>query len=423
MSEPPGDWVVIDLGTAHGSVDEDQRPDVGHRRSSRRWRLAGAAAALLLVCGGAATASPPFRATASVKVEPASSVSVAGDLLVVADPAPPGTNGIATAAGDGGTAGGDSDTGQSLLRGYDLPSGTERWRVQLPTAMSQSATRLGDLVLVASRDSIRRQTGTTAIDAATGAVRWSRDDAVLTVPGTGAGLAVDEVRSASGAGSRVSGRIDAIDLATGRTLWHQRVPSTAVVHAVAGDPALAVFVLDSGRVQVYDLTTGALRGTGTLPPADYAPDNPLLVDDGFVLRHPDGGPGQRVALSAYNLDNVGLEWSRPDRARDVRWADCDGNLCGRTPDGIWTLDLDDGALAFATGDGLPWLPVRGSDDQLVFRLLPDERVAVASGGTTTAPRPLGTLPAGNRDCRAGDTALVCRGADGRQLEIFTLPHP
>jgi hypothetical protein len=421
MSERPGEWVVIDLGTTHGTVDEDERPTARLRRLSWRWRLAAATAALLLVCGGAATADPPFRPTGAVPVQAGSSVSVAGDLLVVADPAP--AEGFAAAASaQGGTAGGDTAEDEIFLHGYGLPDGTERWQVRLPAAMSQSATRVGDLVLVASRDSIRRQTGTTAIDAGTGAIRWSRDDAVMTVPGAGVGLAVDEVRSASGAGRRVSGRVDAVDLESGRTLWHDVVPSTAVAHVVAGDPPLAVLVLDSGRAEVHDLVTGAVRSAGTLPPADYAPDNPRLVDDGFVLRHPDNAPDRRVALSAYNLDNVGLEWSRPDRARDVRWADCGGNLCGRTPDGIWTLDLHDGKLAFATGDGLPWLPLRGSDDQLVFRLLPDERVAVASGGTTTSPRPLGTLPAGNRDCRAGDSALVCRAADGSHLAIFTLPQ-
>jgi len=253
-------------------------------------------------------------------------------------------------------------------------------------------------------------------------MRWSRGDALLNAPGAPVGLAVEEVRSASGAGRRVSGRIDAIDLATGRTLWHEQVPVTAVAHVVAGDPPLAVLVFDSGRAEVRDLVSGGLRGVGTLPPADYAPDNPRLVEDGFVLRHPDTRPGRRSALSAYDLD-VGLQWRRADRASDVEWADCAGSLCGRTPDGIWTLDLDSGRQAFATGDGLPWLPVRGSADELVFRLLPDERVAVASGGTSAAPRPIGTLPAGSRDCRVGDAALVCRGADGHHLSIFTLPQP
>ncbi|GIF74857.1 PQQ-binding-like beta-propeller repeat protein [Asanoa siamensis] len=422
MSQRPGEWVVIDLGTAHGTVDEERLlPDPRARGRSWRRRLAAATAGLVLVCGGAATASPPFRPTAAVPVEAGSSVSVAGDLLVVADPAPPA--GIAPTSSAGGTAGGDAVEGLVELRGYDLPAGTQRWRLRLPAAMSQSASRVGDLVLVASRDSIRRQTGTTAIDAATGAVRWSRDDALLTVPGVETGLAVEEVRSASGAGRRVAGRIDAVDLTTGRSRWHTRVPSTAVAHVVAGDRPLAVLVLDSGRTEVRDLAGGALLRAGSLPPADYAPDNPRLVADAFVLRHPDSRLGQRSALSAYNLDDVGLEWSRPDRARDVRWADCDGKLCGRTPEGIWTLDLDNGGLAFATGDGLPWLPVRGSADQLVFRLLPDERVAVASGGTTTSPRPLGTLPAGSRDCRAGETALVCRGGDGHELAIYSLPSP
>ncbi|MEV4532408.1 PQQ-binding-like beta-propeller repeat protein [Asanoa sp. NPDC049518] len=416
MSERPGEWVVIDLGTAHGSVADDQAPTSRQLRRSRRWRLAAAAAGLLLVCGGAATASPPFRPTAAVPVEPGSSVSVAGDLLVVADPAP---QSVSSGAGAGGAA---TDPGLAELRGYDLPAGTERWRLRLPAAMSQSATRVGDLVLLASRDSIRRQTGTTAVDAGTGAVRWSRADAVLTAPGVTAGLAVDEVRSASGAGRRVSGRIDAVDLATGRSLWHQRVPSTAVAHVLAGDPPLAVLLLDSGRIEVRDLVTGALRGAGSLPPADYAPDNPRLTGHGFVLRHPDARPGHRSALSAYDLDDVGLRWSRPDRAQDVQWAECAGDLCARTRDGIWTLDLDKGGQLFAAGDGLPWLPVRGSADELVYRLLPDERVAVADSGTSTTPRPIGTLPVGSRDCRVGETALVCRGGDGRHLAIFTLPR-
>ncbi|GIF66908.1 hypothetical protein Ais01nite_49430 [Asanoa ishikariensis] len=416
MSERPGEWVVIDLGTAHGSVADDRAPTSRQRRRSRRRRLAVAAVALLLVCGGAATASPPFRATAAVPVEPGSSVSVAGDLLVIADPAPP------PAPAGGGAGGAATDPGLAELRGYDLPTGTERWRLRLPAAMSRSATRVGDLVLLASRDSIRRQTGTTAVDARTGAVRWSRADAVLTAPGVAVGLAVQEVRSASGAGRRISGRVEAIDLATGRPLWHEQVPLTAVAHVVAGDPPLAVLVLDSGRTEVHDLATGALRGVGTLPPADYAPDNPRVTEHGLVLRHPDTRPGRRSALSAYDLDDVVLRWSRPDRAREVQWADCAGDLCGRTPDGIWTLDLDNGGQVFATGDGLPWLPVRGSADDLVFRLLPDERIAVADSGTSTTPRAIGTLPVGSRDCRVGETALVCRGGNGRQLAIFTLPR-
>ncbi|GAA1855589.1 hypothetical protein GCM10009687_23150 [Asanoa iriomotensis] len=102
MSQRPGEWVVIELGTAHGSVDEEQVPGSRHRRRSWRSRLAATTGALVLVCGGAATASPPFRPTAAVPVEAGSSVSVAGDLLLVADPAPvPAT--LATSAA-GGTA-------------------------------------------------------------------------------------------------------------------------------------------------------------------------------------------------------------------------------------------------------------------------------------------------------------------------------
>jgi len=423
MAERPGEWVVIDLGTAHGSVDEDAPPGPRHRRLATRWRLAAASLALALVCGGAVVAEPPFRTTAAIPVEAGSSVSVAGDLLVVADPVRTEVWDAAALSFAGGVAGGETVEGETILRGYALPDGTPRWERRLPAAMSQSASRAGDLVLVASRDSIRRQTATTAIDARTGALRWRRGDAVMTVPDVPVGLAVEEVRSASGAGRRISGRLDAVRLADGAALWGVDVPSTAVAHVVAGAPPVAVLVFDSGRAEVRDLTTGRLRAAGTLPPADYAPDNPRLVDGGFVLRHPDRGPARRrLALSAYDLGTLGLRWSRPDRTRDVSWVPCGGDLCGRTPEGVWTLRVADGAQVFQAGDRLPWLPVRGSGSQLVVRELADERLAVAAGGTTTAPRALGTLPAGSRDCRLGTGVLVCRGGDGLHLEIFTLPR-
>jgi outer membrane protein assembly factor BamB len=188
---------------------------------------------------------------------------------------------------------------------------------------------------------------------------------------------------------------------------------------VSARPAVALVVYDSGPAEVRDLATGLVRASVELPPADYAPDNPQMIGDKLVLRHP---VRTRVALTGYDLTTLGLRWSRVDRAGRVGWTDCGSRLCARTPEVAWTLDPADGTVSSTPGDGAAWRSVRGRDD-LVARDLDDKRLLVASNvpAQPARPRPIGALPAGYRDCRAGDTALVCR-LDPGGLAVVALPR-
>jgi hypothetical protein len=289
----------------------------------------------------------------------------------------------------------------------------------MPATAGYTAEPAGEVVLLAERDPLRRRAHTTAVDRVDGAVRWRRIGAVVTVPGAGAGLAVSEVRSSSSPGRRVEGAIEAVDLATGRTLWMTSVPSTAVAEVVA-DPAVAVVVHDSGRAEVRDLATGGLRAVRTLPPADYAPDNPRPAGGMLVLRHPDRGG---MVLTGYDLSTLNTRWRRPAvTPREVRWEPCGDLLCARTTDLDWTLDPVTGDVTRAPGVGVLWRTVRGTDG-LVARDLDGDRLlfaADADADSGAGPRAIGALPAGYRDCRSGVAAVVCRAAPAG-FAVFRLP--
>jgi hypothetical protein len=399
-----GEVVVIELGTAHGAVDDDAPAPTTHRRRTARTRLAVAAGVLALLCAGAAPTRSALRTAATLHPAPAATVSIAGDVLVVADP-----------TGDLGTT----------VTAYGLPDSAARWTATLSGSAVYTASAADGLVLLAERDALRRRAATIALDARTGAVRWRTGGAVITTPGAPVGLAVNEVRSVSGPGRRVEGGIAAIDLASGTTRWRIAVPSTAVAE-VSVRPAVALVVYDSGTAEVRALDTGVVRATMKLPPTDYAPDNPQMIGDRLVLRHPER---QRIVLTGYELTTLGLRWSRVDRAGEVDWTGCGTRLCARGPDVAWTLDPADGTVSSAPGDGGTWRSVRGSDDRLVSRDLDGDRLLVASSTPATPaeaarpapPQPIGALPAGYRDCRAGATALVCR-LDYGGLAVVALPH-
>jgi hypothetical protein len=390
-----GEVVVIELGTAHGAVDDDAPAPRTHRRRETRARLGVIAAVLALLCAGAAPARSALRHAATLHPSPAASVSVAGDLLVVADPT------------------GGPDT---TVTAYGLPDSAAQWTATLPGSAVYTASAADGLILLAERDALRRRAATIALDAGTGAVRWRTGGAVITSPGAPVGLVVNEVRSFSGPGRRVQGGIEAVDLATGTTRWRVQVPSTAVAE-VSARPAVALVVYDSSTAEVRDLATGTVRASMKLPPTDYAPDNPQMIGGTLVLRHRER---DRPVVTGYELTTLGLRWSRLDRAAGLDWTDCPPRLCARRPTETWTLDPADGSWTTTPGDGVIWRSMRGSGDRLVARSLDGDRLLVAAT-TPDQPRPIGALPAGYRDCRAGASALVCR-LDSGGLAVVAMPR-
>ncbi|MBE1489052.1 outer membrane protein assembly factor BamB family protein [Plantactinospora soyae] len=381
--------VLIDLGTERGLPDGETPPPPQFRRVSVRWPAG--LLVILLVLFGVTAAGPPhgrLRPGGNLDVPAGSTFFVAGDVLLVS-------------AGPAGAP--------NSLTAYDLPGGTRRWTVSASTAGRHYAELVGDAVLIGEVDSVGRRTVTTARSARTGEVRWSRPGRVLRVPGSSLGLGVSEVRSVSGAGRRLEGDVEAVDLVTGIVRWRLPLSSTAVVQPVPGDPARVLIVHDNVTAELRDLATGDLVGTGQLPPADYAQSNPRVIADRLVLRHP---AGRGFSVTGYDLPALTPRWTRPGGESGEAVRDCQGLACLDGETRVVALDPESGAERWTRARPAGWHSIVWSPDIL---LRPDayqgqSLLAVAEGG---ALRILGALPAGVVDCRAGPTDLVCRTAPDR----------
>ncbi|GAB3082997.1 outer membrane protein assembly factor BamB family protein [Micromonospora schwarzwaldensis] len=346
-------------------------------RRRRRWAAPVLAAGCLLL----GAAAPPGRSAAVTgPVLPAGAVLLAaGELFLVADP--------------------------STLTAYG-PDGRARWRAPAP-AGAWAAASVAGLVLVTERDDARQVTGTTAYAADTGQRRWRRPDRVQ--PAGAAAVAVTEVRSVADPGQRVQGAVRGVDPATGADRWSVPVPSTAVLVTA---PGRIVVVHDSGLTRVHDVGHGAAVAETRLPPAGYAPDNPLVVGGHLVLRHP--APGG-TALTGYDLPALTPRWRRLLPVGEAPAPGCPQVLCLAGVTDRRALDPATGTPAWRWPGGAGWQPVPGDPDptrQVLLRPGGDGRtLAVAVG--RDGPHPGGTLPAGTRDCHLAADALACRGPDGR----------
>ncbi|MFI2713484.1 PQQ-binding-like beta-propeller repeat protein [Micromonospora sp. NPDC018662] len=358
-------------------VTLDRPPPGPSTRPRRRWWAAPVLAGCLLL----GAAAPPGRSAAVTgPVLPAGAVLLsAGALFLVADP--------------------------STLTAYG-PDGRPRWRAPAP-AGAWTAASVADLVLVTARDDARQVTGTTAYAADTGQPRWRRPDRVQ--PAGAAAVAVTEVRSVADPGQRVQGAVRGVDLATGADRWSVPVPSTAVL---AASPGRIVVVHDTGLARVHDVRHGAAIAETRLPPAGYAPDNPLVVGDHLVLRHP--APGG-TALTGYDLPALTPRWRRLLPVGETPAPGCPRLLCLAGVTDRRALDPATGAQVWRWPGGAGWQPVPGEPDptrQVLLRPGGDGRALVVAVDRD-GPRPGGTLPAGTRDCHLVADALACRDPDGR----------
>ncbi len=441
----PASPVVIDLGEAHGQLDDvdilTAPPTAG-----RGWTpFVAALVALLLLGGSAAPPAPRLQELLAIPFEPTDSFAVTAESMLLAH-----------------------SPARGRLTAYDLADGRERWSSPAP-AVAYRLRSGGGLVLLRARSAGPADSSTLALAQDTGAARWRHAGTVVAVAGAPTVLAVAEVRSLSGAGRRVEGSVVGVDSATGRTRWTVPVPSTAVLQTVPGAPARALLVHDDGRAELRDLETGALLAANRLPPADYAPDNPGIVGETLVLRHPSG---PTPTISAYTIGDLGLRWSRPAVAAYDTQA-CGGNACLVGRSGVRAVDPVSGAelwsrsgwrgveqrgdllLAYglgADGDAAVGLVDAGTGRVVVdlrrWSVLPSAvpgagvvvarstvvppedpdtagttvRTLVGAADTTSRQvRPIGVLPAQTGDCRAAPARLVCRS--GGRLVVWSYRVP
>ncbi|MFE9691184.1 PQQ-binding-like beta-propeller repeat protein [Micromonospora sp. NPDC005806] len=416
---------VIELGEM--PHDEKAEPLPGPRRPpGPTVRVAALCGAALLTLAGAAPVAHRPPGVPVPAPQGASFAIVAGRLVVADGP---------------GTVGRDG----RVVTGHRLPGGESLWQFVLPAGDHVlGLSSVADVLLVTTSPAGAGDTISTALDPASGTVRWRQ--AGYPVP-TESGGVLFEMPRADGTGT-----IRSVDLASGAARWSLPLPGNGVAYR-RGDRGVTEIVLVSadGRVAVHDAGSGTLRHAGRVPPAaDRVSYRFTQVVADLLLV--DGGPG---VVTAYGLDRLDRRWTVPVPLRSAAWfTDCAGVLCLHDESGgartfdpatgrqLWTDDrwlgvtpVDDRLLAAAPAIGLEmelatldprtgrvlarfgrWRlggADRSAPRQLGLRRLPDDRTLVVALDLPAGQvRFRAVLPGSGDDCMDAGTALVCLRPSG-----------
>ncbi|BCY14327.1 PQQ-binding-like beta-propeller repeat protein [Actinoplanes sp. L3-i22] len=347
-----------------------------------------------------------------------------------------------------------------------VPAGDER---NVAAAGSLSVRPAGDVTLLTSG------VATTAVDAATGRIRWSSPIAVTVLPGSGVGVTVDRVFRAGTEYDQESGdpgplyfsatgephtepplRTDVrgLDLSDGRTLWTTAPGGSVTVDQVPGDDP-AVLITSSNRLTLVDGASGRLLRAVDVPRfGGHGPASGSLIGDVALVSYQN--PGRQVAFAARTLRQL---WTRevPDLVADP--ADCQGVLCAGGHGDLRVLDpgtgqarwrvQEDVDLAVRAGyvlqtDAASGEPVRltdprtgatrvdltgwtgevagSADEPLVLRRR-DKRggqaFATVVPGHAEIHR-LGVTGAGVGECDSDGRYLVCRSSGGLRIWAYRI---
>ncbi|GIE27137.1 hypothetical protein Ait01nite_001820 [Actinoplanes italicus] len=417
--------VVIDLGTSRGEPSAYDRPE---RNWAPPWFAPAVVVLLLLFTTVASGAPPPPLMAELIRVEIGS-----GDPYLVT-----GTGQLVVQSA-------------GRLSAYDLETGERQWRVvqQVPTYR----LRAGDgLLLLRPWGAGSIEPGTTALSLRTGAERWHNQRSVVSFDGTGLMFSVEGVRSQStGTGRRVERIVEALDPDAGLSRWRVDVPSTAVLLSMPGPdggPARMLMVRDDQTALLHDGRTGAVLAERRVPAANYDTENPLLVGEALLLRHP--GPSG-IEVSAYDPFTLRPLWTAPaGNTREIQ--PCGPLACLIGLDGVRAIDPATGdarwhrpgwrsvetiggrLISYADGPDAPtaltdpasggvivdltgWQPLGGitaGGEVLVARDGgPDRRTMVAvASPRLSRPRLLGELPTGTGECQSAHGRLICRSMYG-----------
>jgi outer membrane protein assembly factor BamB len=359
--EPYAPAVLIDLG------DVSSPPDLLVADDPPRMRVRGfvvaavAALAALLPTAAAPAGPPPFDPFVRLSL-PVGDYSLVGDTLY------------------GVSSGG-------LLEAYALPGGQRRWTSTIEVGGPFSPDRIGDLLLVTTATGAGR---TAAVDAATGAVRWSqRGTPIFTDPAGGTVVVIEPPNPVEGAPDPELGSLAAIRLADGRRLWSfpspgGRIRMTPVYGVVDGEPVQIVGLLHATAdgPMLFDLATGA----DTAVPAPGLP-GPLRFGEGTyqavaggLLVVADANPIV-AALRAYDRTTMRPRWVAMSGEFVAGVEQCGPWLCATTANETAAVDPANGRVRWR----VDWFAVRAGtgDRSVAFRLRANGPLGVAVLRTST----------------------------------------
>ncbi|HEY0700769.1 MAG TPA: PQQ-binding-like beta-propeller repeat protein, partial [Micromonospora sp.] len=402
--------------------------------------------------------------------------------LVAADPVPvpvpqvrvPARLGALTATDterlyviDPGPAPGVTD---STVAAYRLPAGAPLWRIRLPMrGQVGSAVVVGGTLVLAGAWVSALPPEAVGLDVRTGAVSW-RGTVRFVQATADDNLLLWEEWDRSAPGQAGPERPDppvtvrSVDARSGRARWSVSLPEgTRRAYRYVGDRVASVVVgTAAGRIEVLDVRTGRVVGTLDLPATGPEPDRAGFFDvvDDLLVVH-DGAR----SVTAYGLDDLRRRWSSSADARwgsplpvpcgpvlcrfghsggiraldpatgRVRWSDprwavaspVDGYLVASGPyplgsGSLVVLDPADGRVRGELGRWDLAGPLGGHGPLIGVRADPAARRALIAelDPVTVEVRVLGTLPDASSSCEARTGLVVCRRLDGA-IGVWRLP--
>jgi hypothetical protein len=322
---------VIDLDLPASPPATTAPPPV-HRHRHLALLLAGL---LVLALGGAAPAAPVlWRHVGSVPLTDAEVVHmVAGDRLYLT-----------------------TVTDRPVMTGWQVDPPRKLWSVPVPGQVAGAPSPLGDSLL------LHLDPGSAALDAATGAVRWTSPVPVgplnarvglSTVTRFAPGTEYDQSSGDPGplyfssdgqphTAPPLHTDLNGVDLATGRRLWSVR--ERGAVYAVpVPENSAALAVVTADAVELRDAATGASLRRRSLPRAGAGEVWYPEVAGGVLLVR------RGNTATAYGLDTLEPRWERAEPAEAAGVPSCAGLLCRRTAGSLDVVDVRTGRTAWGTG--------------------------------------------------------------------------
>ncbi|WIM95293.1 PQQ-binding-like beta-propeller repeat protein [Actinoplanes oblitus] len=351
------------------------------------------------------------------------------------------------------------------------------WTTRVPVGDDPGVIPAGSVTIRPAGEVVLLTAGvaTTAVDAATGRIRWSSPIAVSVLAGSGAGVTVDRVFRPGTEYDQESGdpgplyfsatgephtepplrtEVRGLDLAGGRTLWTATPGGSVTVDVLAGDEPAVLITSSRSLTLVAGVSGAVLRETAVPQLGGHGPASSSLLGDVALVSYRE--PSRQVAFQARTLRQL---WSRTTRDAELLAdpADCQGVLCDGGHGDLRVLDpgtgrarwqvQEDVDLAVRAGyvletDAASGEPVRLSDprtgatrvdlsgwtgqvtgaaDQPLLLRRTEGRggqafAAVVPGHAEI--RRLGVAGTGLGDCDSDGRLLACRSAAGLRIWAF-----
>jgi outer membrane protein assembly factor BamB len=179
------------------------------------------------------------------------------------------------------------------------------------------------------------------------------------------------VNVANSDGTGYGSHVLALDRLTGRTVWNHSTPGTYFSAPIAANSGRVMSVSTDGVVRAFDVASGALAWTVTLPDHTFV-DVPPVAAAGTLFIH--GTPGSGSTLYALSVADGATRWKVSTSLSPFIWPVLDSER-------VLLADYCGDARAFAQSNGATvWSRNRGNCNGSGPTLVADGRLFTQPGG-------------------------------------------